>query len=398
MKFVDESIVNIQAGNGGNGCMSFRREKYIPKGGPDGGDGGHGGSVYLVADESLNTLSDYRYQATYRAEDGRPGSSRDCSGHGGEDLYMKVPIGTAAYDNETQELIGDITEAGEKLLIAQAGRGGLGNVHFKSSTNRAPRQTVPGTKGEGREVRLELNVIADVGLLGLPNAGKSTLIRAVSAAKPKVANYPFTTLTPNLGVVQLENHRSFVVADIPGLIEGAAMGAGLGIRFLRHLMRTRLLLHVVDMLPYEGDPAEQAAVIAQELEVFSPTLAEHPRFLVLNKMDLLPEEEREEKRQAVIDALGWTGPVFSVSALTGEGTKAMCYQIMDHIESYREQMLDDIFADEQHQRLRQIQEEGRESILRVGAIKRQAGEALLGDGDDDWDDDDYDVEVEYIRE
>ncbi len=397
MKFVDESIVNIQAGNGGNGCMSFRREKYIPKGGPDGGDGGGGGSVILVADEALNTLSDYRYKMTFRAENGEPGRGRDCSGKGGEDLLLKVPVGTVAFDNETQEIIGDLTRPDERLLIAQGGRGGLGNVHFKSSTNRSPRQTVPGTPGEAREVRFELNVIADVGLLGLPNAGKSTLIRAVSAAKPKVANYPFTTLTPNLGVVQLENHRSFVVADIPGLIEGAAMGAGLGIRFLKHLMRTRLLLHVVDMMPYDGEPAVHAASIAAELEMFSPTLAQHPRFLVLNKMDLLPESEREAQVQAVLNALDWQGPYFAISAVSGEGTKPMVSEIMKHIEIFREQMEDDSFADEQHERLRQIQEEGRESIEQAVAFKRQQGQDLIGD-DDDWDDDDYDVEVEYVRE
>ena len=398
MKFVDESIVNIFAGNGGNGCMSFRREKYIPKGGPDGGDGGHGGSVILVADEALNTLSDYRYKMTFRADNGEVGRGRDCSGKGGEDLLLVVPVGTVAFDNETQEMIGDLTHPGERLLIAQGGKGGLGNVHFKSSTNRAPRQTVPGTPGEEREVRFELNVIADVGLLGLPNAGKSTLIRAISAAKPKVANYPFTTLTPNLGVVQLENHRSFVVADIPGLIEGAAMGAGLGIRFLKHLMRTRLLLHVVDMLPYDGEPAEQAASIAAELEIFSPTLAQHKRFLILNKMDLIPEDEREAKVQAVIDALDWSGPVFAISAVSGEGTKPMVAAIMNHIEDFREQMEDDGFADDQHQRLRQIQEEGRDSILRVAQLKRQEGLELIGDDDDDWDDEDFDVEVEYVRE
>ena len=398
MKFVDESIVNIVAGNGGNGCMSFRREKYIPRGGPDGGDGGHGGSVILIADESLNTLSDYRYQATFRAENGEPGRGRDCYGKGGEDNILKVPVGTVAFDNETQEMIGDLTEVGETLLIARGGQGGLGNIHFKSSTNRSPRQTVPGQPGEVREVRLELNVIADVGLLGLPNAGKSTLIRAVSAAKPKVANYPFTTLTPNLGVVSLENHRSFVVADIPGLIEGAAMGAGLGIRFLKHLMRTRLLLHVVDMMPYDGEPAEQAVSIAAELEMFSPTLAQHERFLVLNKMDLVPEDEREARKQSVIDALDWQGPVFEISAINGAGTKPLVYAIMDNIEAFREQMEDEEFAEIQQERLRQIQEEGRDSIMRSVEFKRQQGQELIGDDEDDWDDDDYDVEVEYVRE
>lgn len=397
MKFVDEALVKIEAGKGGNGCMSFRREKYIPKGGPDGGDGGHGGSVILQADESLNTLSDFRYQRNYKAQNGAPGRGRECSGKGGEDLILKVPVGTSAYDDETEELIGELTRADEKLMIARGGRGGLGNVHFKSSTNRAPRQTVPGTPGEARPVRLELNVLADVGLLGLPNAGKSTLIRAVSGARPKVANYPFTTLSPNLGVVALDNHRSFVIADIPGLIEGASMGAGLGIRFLKHLMRTRLLLHIVDMMPYDGEPADQALAIVRELETFSPTLAEHKRFLVLNKMDLLPEEEREQRKQAVVDALGWEDEVYCVAAISGEGTDRLVYDVMEYIEQYREQMEGEEFAGKQKQRMREIHEEGRDSILRVAAMKRQQGEELLGDDFED-DDDDFDVEVEYVRD
>ena len=398
MKFVDEAIVNVFAGKGGNGCMSFRREKYIPKGGPDGGDGGRGGSVILRADESLNTLSDYRYQQAYRAQSGGGGKGRQCAGRSGEDFFMVVPVGTCAFDDGTQELIGELTEHDQELVVAKGGRGGLGNVHFKSSTNRAPRQTVPGTIGEERTLRLELNVIADVGLLGFPNAGKSTLIRAVSGAQPKVADYPFTTLAPNLGVVGLDNHRSFVIADIPGLIEGAAMGAGLGIRFLKHLMRTRVLLHVVDMMPYDGDPIEQAAAIISELEQFSPTLAEHPRFLVLNKMDLLPEEEREERRQALIDALGWEGSVYTVSAINRQGTDRLVYDLMEHIEAFREQMEDDEFADEQLERLRDIQEEGRESIMRAAELKRAQGQELVGDDDDDWDDDDFDVEVSWVRD
>ncbi len=401
MKFVDEAIVKIHAGKGGNGCMSFRREKYIPRGGPDGGDGGDGGSVILVADESLNTLSDFRYHATYRAENGGGGKGRDCYGKGGEDLFLKVPVGTSTYDDETLELIGELTADGEQLLVARGGKGGLGNIHFKSSTNRAPRQTVPGTMGEEREVRLELNVIADVGLLGLPNAGKSTFIRSVSAAKPKVANYPFTTLVPNLGVVSLDNHRSFVIADIPGLIEGAAMGAGLGIKFLKHLMRTRLLLHIVDMLPYDGEPADQAASIVQELENFSPALGQHERWLVLNKMDLLPEEERESKKQAVIDALQWEGPVYAISAISGEGTQPLVFGIMEYIEQYREQLEDDEFADEEYERMRRIHEEGRESIQRAAALKREKARLEgddSGDDDDDFDDDDFDVEVSYVRE
>lgn len=394
MKFIDEAVIQAHAGKGGNGCLSFRREKFIPKGGPDGGDGGNGGSIYLEADESLNTLSDFRFQRDYRAQSGASGQSRDCSGKAGRDMILKVPVGTAAYDEETEELIGDLTVVGDRLLIARGGRGGLGNTHFKTSTNRAPRQTIPGSPGESRPVRLELNVIADVGLLGLPNAGKSSLIRAVSAARPKVADYPFTTLVPNLGVVSPEKHRSFVIADIPGLIEGAAMGAGLGIRFLKHLMRTRLLLHVVDVLPLEGDPAEHAAVIAQELENFSPTLAEHDRWLVLNKMDLLPEEERESTKQAILQALNWTGPVYCISAMTGEGTQPMVYDILAHVEDFREKLLDKAFREEQEERLRQIQQEGRESIRNLALLRK---EQMLEDDFDD-EDDDHDVEVVYVRD
>lgn len=394
MKFVDEAVVKIHAGKGGNGCLSFRREKYIPKGGPDGGDGGDGGSVIIEADESLNTLVDYRYQPQYRGESGASGKGRNCSGKAGEDLILKVPIGTAAYDEGTHELIGDLTRHKERLLIAQGGRGGLGNTHFKSSTNRAPRQTIPGTPGEEREVRLELNVIADVGLLGLPNAGKSTFIRSVSAATPKVADYPFTTLTPNLGVVKLGQQQNFVIADIPGLIEGAAMGQGLGIRFLKHIMRTRLLLHIVDMLPFEGTPAEHAQTIASELEKFSPTLAQHDRWLVLNKMDMIDEAEREQKAQEVIDALNWTGPVYQISAINKQGTEPLCYDILKHVESFREAMQDEDFAKAQHQRLRQIQQEGHLSIVRASGQNIDE----LEDFDDDFDDDDYDVDVEYVRD
>lgn len=391
MKFVDEAVVKIHAGKGGNGCMSFRREKYIPKGGPDGGDGGHGGSVILEADESLNTLVDYRYQPQYRSEAGQPGRGRNCSGKAGEDLILKVPVGTAAFDEETQELIGDLVKPKQRLLIAQGGRGGLGNTHFKSSTNRAPRQTVPGTMGEEREVRLELNVLADVGLLGLPNAGKSTLIRSVSSAKPKVADYPFTTLTPNLGVVKMGEHKSFVIADIPGLIEGAAMGHGLGIRFLKHLMRTRVLLHIVDMLPVDGDPAQDAVTIVNELEQFSSSLAEHKRFLVLNKIDLLPEDEQEQRCQEVIDALGWQDKVYRISAINKLGLEPLCYDILEHVEAFNEQMQDAEFAKAQKQRLRVIQEEGRQSIMRSNNMS-------VEDDDEFFDDDDYDVEVEYVRE
>ena len=396
MKFIDEVVIQIEAGKGGNGCLSFRREKFIPKGGPDGGDGGNGGSVYLQADESFNTLSDFRYQRDYRAQNGEPGRGRNCTGKAGNDLTLIVPVGTMAYDDETGELIGDLTKDKQRLLVAQGGRGGLGNTHFKSSTNQAPRQTIPGTPGEMRPLRLELNVIADVGLLGLPNAGKSSLIRSVSGAKPKVADYPFTTLVPNLGVVSIEKHKSFVIADIPGIIEGAAMGAGLGIRFLKHIMRTRLLLHIVDVLPFEGDPAQHAQSIADELYHFSPTLAEHPRWLVLNKMDLLPETDRESVKQAIISALDWQGPIYTISAMTGEGTQALMYDIMQHIEKYRELLLDEDFKQQQEDNLRQIQEEGRESMRQLAQMRKEMAEE--GDEDDDFDDDDYDVEVVYTRD
>ncbi|MGB0449920.1 MAG: Obg family GTPase CgtA, partial [Porticoccaceae bacterium] len=292
MKFVDEATIKVQAGKGGNGCMSFRREKYIPKGGPDGGDGGDGGSVFLVATEGLNTLIDFRFTRNYRAENGEQGRGSDCTGAGGDDLTLNVPVGTTVLDAETGDVLGDLTELAQTLKVAQGGFHGLGNTRFKSSINRAPRQTSPGSEGEMREIKLELKVLADVGLLGLPNAGKSTFIRSVSAARPKVANYPFTTLVPNLGVVGMSGDKSFVVADIPGLIEGASEGAGLGIRFLKHLTRTRLLLHLVDMMPYDATtPAQNAQVIEQELAKFSPTLAEGDRWLVLNKTDLLPEED-----------------------------------------------------------------------------------------------------------
>ncbi len=391
MKFVDEARVSISAGKGGNGCMSFRREKYIPKGGPDGGDGGKGGSVVLVGDESLNTLSDFRYQRLFKAKSGEPGKGRDCYGKGADDLVIPAPLGTMAFDDETGELIGELTQQGERLVIAKGGKGGLGNTHFKSSTNRAPRQTVPGEPGEERQVRLELNVLADVGLLGFPNAGKSSLIRKVSGARPKVANYPFTTLVPNLGVVGLDNHRSFVMADIPGIIEGAAIGAGLGIRFLKHLSRTRLLIHMVDLAPYEGNPAEQAVAIVNELALFSPALAERPRFLVLNKIDMVPEEELETLKQSVIDALGEENKVYTISAITGDGTSELVYDVMDFIETYEEKLQDPEFAEQEKMHRQQVQDEGRESLEAYRASRQ------LDEDDDDFDDDDYDVDVEYIE-
>lgn len=308
MRFVDEVAIKVIAGNGGNGCLSFRREKYVPKGGPDGGDGGDGGSIYLIADNDLNTLVDYRYIRTYKAEQGEKGRGRCQTGSKGEDLYLKVPKGTRAIDQDTGELIGELTEAGMTLLVAQGGYHGLGNVRFKSSVNRTPRQTTEGTEGDYRRLRLELRVLADVGLLGLPNAGKSTFIRAVSAAKPKVADYPFTTMIPNLGVVGFDGGNSFVIADIPGLIEGAAEGAGLGTRFLKHLSRTKLLLHLVDLMPADqSDPAENAVAIIKEVEKYGDELTSKDCWLVLNKTDLLDDEQLEEVSERVIKALDWKG-------------------------------------------------------------------------------------------
>ncbi len=339
MKFVDEAVIQVKAGDGGHGVVSFRREKFIPKGGPDGGDGGDGGSVYLVGDADLNTLADFRFQRRFEARRGQNGMGRNMTGAKGEDLEIPVPVGTMVYDADTGELIGDVIAAGQRLLVARGGFHGLGNTRFKSSVNRTPRQCTQGSKGDERELRLELKVLADVGLLGLPNAGKSTLIRAISAARPKVADYPFTTLYPNLGVVRVEAHRSFVVADIPGLIEGAAEGAGLGIQFLKHLSRTGLLLHVLDAAPLDpgADAVHDARVILHEVEKYSEELLHRPRWLVLNKLDLLPEEERKARCQAIIEGLSWDGPVFGISALTGEGTRELVYAIMDFLERTRKE-------------------------------------------------------------
>ncbi|MCW8828743.1 MAG: Obg family GTPase CgtA [Gammaproteobacteria bacterium] len=337
MKFVDEANIRVEAGKGGNGCVSFRREKYIPFGGPDGGDGGDGGSVYVVADESLNTLVDLRYQRDFRAESGQQGMGRNRTGKGGDDLEIPLPVGTIVYDKDTGETLADLTEIGQRVKIAQGGFHGLGNTRFKSSTNRAPRQSTNGTPGEVRQLHLELKVLADVGLLGLPNAGKSTLIRAVSSARPKVADYPFTTLYPNLGVVSIEAHRSFVIADIPGLIEGAAEGAGLGIQFLKHVSRTLLLLHLVDVAPYDGsDPVESVHIIERELAKFSDELRGRERWLVLNKVDLLPEDEREAVCDDIIQRLGWEGPVYRIAALAKQGTAKLTQDIMVHMERQRE--------------------------------------------------------------
>ena len=335
MKFVDEADLRVEAGRGGDGCASFRREKYIPRGGPNGGDGGHGGSVFLVAREEINTLVDFRVRRRFRAKRGRGGAGKNMTGASGEDLYINVPKGTIIADLDTGETLGDLTEAGQTLLVARGGRGGLGNTRFKSSTNRAPRQFTQGEPGEQRHLKLELKLLADVGLLGLPNAGKSTLIRSLSAARPKVADYPFTTLHPSLGVVALDTERSFVMADIPGLIEGAAQGAGLGIQFLKHLQRTRLLLHIVDACPVAGEPSPEEAVraIEAELEGYSEALAMQPRWLVVNKLDLLPPDTRGQRVADVKASLGWAEPAFGISAATGEGTAQLAEAVMAYLQA-----------------------------------------------------------------
>jgi GTP-binding protein len=334
MKFVDEATIRVQAGNGGHGCLSFRREKYVERGGPDGGDGGRGGSVYLVADQALNTLADFRVARRFRAESGQGGAGRNKTGRSGYDLEVKVPCGTVVHDVDTGELLCDLTTDGQRQMVAEGGRGGLGNTRFKSSTNRAPRKTTNGTPGEARHLKFELKVLADVGLLGLPNAGKSTLITAMSQARPRIADYPFTTLHPNLGVVRVGQLQSFVMADVPGLIEGAAGGAGLGIRFLKHLQRTGLLLHVVDIAPLDEsiDPANSVRALERELQSFSDELVEKPRWLVINKIDLLAEEDRDSAKQELVSKLEWQGPVFEVSAATGEGTEALAQAVMKELE------------------------------------------------------------------
>lgn len=334
MKFVDEVTIRVEAGKGGAGCLGFRREKYVPKGGPDGGDGGDGGSVYLVATPHINTLMDFRHKRLLRAQNGGYGMGKLCTGKKGEDLMVPVPIGTTVFDSNTQELIGDLVAEGQTLCVAKGGFHGLGNARFKSSTNRAPRQTTPGFPGEIRDLRLELKLLADVGLCGLPNAGKSTLIRAVSHATPKVADYPFTTLHPHLGVVGVGEFQSFVVADIPGLIAGASEGVGLGVRFLKHLSRTRLLLHVVDISGTDGqDPLESIRTIVTELTRFSLDLASKERWLVFNKIDLIPAEELEERCQQILKAYDWQGPVFRISAAERKGTLELCQKIMTYLET-----------------------------------------------------------------
>ena len=385
MKFVDEAIIRVEAGDGGNGIISFLREKFVSKGGPNGGDGGDGGDVYLVADENLNTLVDYQFEKFHRAERGENGGSVNCTGKRGKDLELRVPVGTRAVDVDTDEVLGDLTRNGQRLRVAKGGWHGLGNARFASSTNRAPRKKTNGTPGEIRNLRLELLLLADVGLLGLPNAGKSTLIRAVSSAKPKVADYPFTTLVPNLGVVRVESHRSFVIADIPGLIEGAAEGAGLGIQFLKHLERCRLLLHVVDVLPADGsDPAENAVTIVQELAKYSEKLAGKPRWLVFNKLDLVMDDELDEIIGNVTAALDWQGPVFKIAAASRTNTERLSADILNYIEELpvdepAEQVADPVTFkwDDSPTDIQHVADED--------------------DDDDDFDDDDYDVEVIYQR-
>lgn len=404
MRFVDEAVISVQAGDGGNGVASFRREKFVPFGGPDGGDGGKGGDILLIADDDANTLVDYRYTRKFRAERGKNGQGANCSGRGGAEVILKVPVGTTVVDVASGDVIGDMIEDGQRLLVAAGGDGGLGNTHFKSSTNRSPRQCTSGRPGESREIRLELKVLADVGLLGMPNAGKSTFIRSVSAAKPKVADYPFTTLVPNLGVVDVDRHRSFVMADIPGLIAGAAEGAGLGIRFLKHLARTRILLHIIDVQPIDGsDPVDNAKAIFSELKKFSPALAELPMVLVLNKLDQIPEDAQNEWCTHIVAELGWTGPVFRCSGLTGEGTRQIVYYLMDQIEQERELEVEDPdFAQAKKEFRERLEQETRENSLAAKEAYKEARRAARQGGDDD-DDDDWDESDEsgmeniYVR-
>ena len=397
MKFVDEALITVEAGNGGAGCLSFRREKYIPKGGPDGGDGGRGGSVILVADENLNTLIDYRFQPRYRADNGRPGEGRNKTGAGGRDLVLKVPVGTTVYNDETNTLIGEVVADADLMTVAEGGRGGLGNTRFKSSTNRAPRRTTPGTPGETYGLRLELRLLADVGLVGLPNAGKSTLISQLSAAKPKIADYPFTTLTPQLGVVSLAPHRNFVIADVPGLISGAAGGAGLGTRFLKHLTRTRILLHLVDVAPVDNkNPVEVVETITDELEQFSPSLAARERWLVLNKVDLFDANEREGFIKALKDALNWPHSVYAISGVTGEGCGLLAYNLMSRLEELAIERREDPDAERAERAwLDQMAEEAHERIAELREIRRMQRKGV--DADDE-DDDDHEMEVIVVRD
>jgi GTP-binding protein len=385
MKFIDEASIKVIAGKGGNGCLSFRREKYIARGGPDGGDGGDGGSIYLIGDAALNTLVDFRFQPRYRAQTGQQGMGSDCTGAGGDDLLVRVPIGTSVFDDETQAFLGDVSNPGDKLLVARGGKHGLGNVRFKSSTNRAPRQTKPGEEGEVRDLRLELKLIADVGLLGLPNAGKSTLVNTVSAARPKVADYPFTTLVPSLGVVSVGDDASFVIADIPGLIEGAADGAGLGVQFLKHLSRTRILLHLVDVQPIDGsDPVENYHVIERELENYSQAIADKERWLVFTKSDLLSEQAQKQRVSEIIDALSYQGPTHSISAVSYQGTDELMQLISQRLDELSEEAEGIAAREEVHQFSLQKRQE------RIA--KRQV---TNDDTNNDDDIDDADIEVHY---
>jgi len=394
MKFVDEAKIKVDAGDGGNGVIGFRTEKYIPRGGPNGGDGGDGGDVYLEADENLNTLVDFRFVRFYNAERGENGQVCDCTGARGKDKIIKVPVGTRCRDDDTGEILGDLTKAGQKLMVAKGGFHGLGNARFKSSTNRAPRQKTDGTPGEVRNLLLELLLLADVGMLGLPNAGKSTFIRSVSAAKPKVADYPFTTLIPNLGVVSMGHGRSFVIADIPGLIEGASEGAGLGTRFLRHLERCRVLLHLVDLLPADGsDPAENALIIINELAKHSPKLAAKQRWLIFNKIDLMLPEEADIVMQNVIDALKWEGPVYKIAAISKTGTQAVCQHVADHLE----EMPKEYSAEEERQQVEFQWDDYHESVMdSANAIANEN----YDDSDDSDDSDDWDnhPNTVYVKE
>jgi GTP-binding protein len=390
MKFVDEAVIKIEAGDGGSGVVSFWREKFVDKGGPDGGDGGDGGDVYLLADNNLNTLVDYRFERFHKAERGTNGSGGNCTGKRGQDKVIKVPVGTRATDLETGEVVGELTEHGKKLMVGKGGWHGLGNQRFKSSVNRAPRQKTLGTPGEVRELRLELLLLADVGMLGLPNAGKSTFIRAVSAAKPKVADYPFTTLIPSLGVVRVGAGNSFVVADIPGLIEGAADGAGLGIRFLKHLERCRVLLHMVDLQPIDGsDPIQNALTIIAELEQYSDKVAEKPRWMIFNKVDLMSEEEADEKITEILEALAWEGEHFRVSAVNRIGTKELTYKLSDFMENLAPEEIVAEAADDKV--------DFKWDDYHKDAI---AGKHVVTEDDDDWDDwdDEDDGHVIYVRD
>lgn len=386
MKFVDEAKILVVAGDGGNGCVSFRREKYIPKGGPDGGDGGDGGDVYLQADENLNTLIDYRFEKSFRAERGQNGQSRDCTGKRGNDITINVPVGTRVRDMTTNEVLADMLQHGQRHMVAKGGFHGLGNARFKSSVNRAPRQRTMGTPGETRELMMELMLLADVGMLGMPNAGKSTFIRSVSAAKPKVADYPFTTLVPSLGVVRMDNSQSFVVADIPGLIEGASDGAGLGIRFLKHLERCRVLLHLIDICPVdESDPVENAKIIVGELEKYSEKLAEKPRWLVFNKVDLIDPEEAKARSQAIADALGWEDKFYMISAVNHEGVKALCWDLMEFLHTHAREAVAEVPA-----------ADAKVDFMWDDYHKEQLEQAEDDDDwDDDWDEDDEEG-VEFI--